>query len=76
MTEKEFNKYRRVVLLTQDRKYFDVMRYDIFLDFLDFLVTNSISCHVELIFGLVEEWVINCGKRQLHKLCIEFNNLE
>lgn len=73
MTEKEFNKYKRVVLLTKDKKYFNVMRYDIFLDFLDFLVSNNVSCHVETIFGLVEEWIISCGKRQLNKLYIDFN---
>ena len=76
MTEKELEKYKRVVLLAKDMKYFDTMRYDIFLDFLDFLVDNDVICHVETSFGLTEVWHFSCGKRQLHKLCIEFYNLE
>ena len=76
MTEKELEKYKRVVLLAKDMKYFDTMRYDIFLDFLDFLVENEVNCHVETSFGLTEVWHSSCGKRQLHRFLIEFNDLE
>lgn len=73
MNEKELEKYKRVVLLAKDMKYFDTMRYDVFSDFLDFLVDNDVICHVDTVFGLTEVWFANCGKRQLHKLIIEFN---
>lgn len=76
MNEKELEKYKRVVLLAKDMKYYDTMRYDTFLNCLDFLVENDVNCHVKTIFGLTEVWKFNCDKRQLHKLCIEFHNLE
>lgn len=76
MNEKELEKYKRVVLLTKDMKYYETMRYDTFLDFLDFLVDNNVICHVEIVFGLTEVWKFNRNKKQLNKLCIEFYNLE
>lgn len=64
----------KVVILSKNKKYFDVYSSTEFINMIKYLYDNyKILFLIDTVYNNVEIWFANCSKRKLYKAIMDYN---